>query len=65
MSQTGLRSDLAVWLWCRPVARAPIQPLAWEISICCRFSPLKKKEKKKKKKKMEKFLSWLSGNESD
>jgi len=24
-------SDLALlWLWCRPVALAPVQPLAWE-----------------------------------
>ena len=26
-----LASDLALlWLWCRPAARAPIRPLAWE-----------------------------------
>ena len=25
-------SDLAwLWLWCRPAAAAPIQPLAWEL----------------------------------
>ena len=27
----GLSLDLVLlWLWCRPVATAPIQPLAWE-----------------------------------
>ena len=25
----GLDPEL-LWLWCRPVATAPIQPLAWE-----------------------------------
>ena len=27
-------SDLALlWLWCRPVATAPIRPLAWELHM--------------------------------
>ena len=35
-------SDPALlWLWCWPAAIAPIQPLAWEISICYRWSPKK------------------------
>ena len=41
----GGGSDLALlWLWCQPVATAPIQPLAWE---------LKKKERKKVKERKE------------
>ena len=32
-------SGLRIWhcceLWCRPAALAPIQPLAWELHICC------------------------------
>ena len=32
-------SDL-VWLWRRPAAAAPIQPLAWEL---CKFTPKKQK----------------------
>ena len=29
-SQTWLGSDVAVWLWCRSVATAPMRPLAWD-----------------------------------
>ena len=44
-------SDPALlWLWHRPVATAPISPLAWEISICCRCGPRKGKKTKKKTK---------------
>ena len=39
-----------LWLWCRPVATAPIQPLAWE-PLYDTGAFLKKKKKKKKKKK--------------
>ena len=29
-------SDLVLlWLWCRPAAAAPIQPLAWELPWVC------------------------------
>ena len=36
-------SDLALlWLWCRPAAAAPIQPLAWELPYA---TALKKKNK--------------------
>ena len=52
-------SDLMLlWLWCRPAAAAPIQPLAWE-PPCAAGVPLKKKkkERKKKEKKSEALLS--------
>ena len=39
-------SDLALlWLWCRPVAKAPIGPLAWE-PPCAMGVALKRKTKK-------------------
>ena len=42
-------SDLAlVWLWRRPAATVPIQPLAWE-SPYAAGAALKKKKKKKKR----------------
>ena len=41
-----------LWLWCRPVATGPIQPLAWELPYAARrCSPRKGKKTKKKKKK--------------
>ena len=40
-------SDLMLlWLWCRPTAVAPIQPLAWELSHALGVA-LKKQKKKK------------------
>ena len=39
------------WLWCRPVATAPIQPLAWE-------PPYAGSMALKKKKKKERNLMW-------
>ena len=47
-----------LWLWCRPVATAPIRPLAWEtpyaggaaLEMAKRQKKKKKKEKEKKKK---------------
>ena len=48
-------SDLVLlWLWCRPVATAPIQLTSLETSICHECSPKKTKRPKKKKKKKEK-----------
>ena len=53
-------SDPALlWLWCRPVATAPIQPLAWEPpyaagvaqEIATTTTTTKKDKKDKKKKK--------------
>ena len=41
-------SDLALlWLWCRPAAVAPIQPLGWEFP--CALSGTLKRQKSKKK----------------
>ena len=39
-----------LWLWHRPAAAAPIQPLAWEPPHAA-GAALKSKKKKKKKKK--------------
>ena len=36
-----------LWLWCRPVAIAPIQPLAWE-PPCAEGVSLKRQKTKKK-----------------
>ena len=35
-----------LWLWCRPAARAPIQPLAWELSDA-KSATLKSKKAKR------------------
>ena len=43
-------SDSALlWLWCRPAAVAPIQPLAWELSYAV-IMALKRPKKKKKER---------------
>ena len=39
-----------LWLWCRPAAAAPIQPLLGT-SICHKGAGLKRQKKKKKKRK--------------
>jgi len=45
--------DLALlWLWCNPVAAAPIRPLAWEPP----YAAGDKKDKKKTQKKPHKTL---------
>ena len=38
---------MLLWLWCRPAALAPIQPVAWEAPYALSVA-LKKKAKKKK-----------------
>ena len=43
----GSICGLAWWLWCRPAAVAPIQPLAWELPYAVGVA-LKRKKKKKK-----------------
>ena len=51
ISRVGCRcgSDLVLlWLWCRPAAIAPIQPLALEPLYAASLA-LKRKKKKKKK----------------
>ena len=40
-----------LWLWCRPAATAPMQPLAWKLPYA-KGVPLKKKKKKKKHKQL-------------
>ena len=56
-------SDLALlWLWCRPAASAPIQPLAWEPPNAMAVAPKRQKKKKKRKKEKKKIritdISW-------
>ena len=47
----GHGSDpMLLWLWCRPAATAPIQPLAWEPPYAA-GAALKSKERKRKKGK--------------
>ena len=46
-------SDMALlWLWCRPVATAPIRPLAWEPPHAEGTALEKAKKDPQKKKKM-------------
>ena len=42
-----------LWLWRRPVATAPIRPLAWE-SLCATGAALEKAKRQKKKEKRKK-----------
>ena len=45
-------SDLALlWLWCRPAAIAPIEPLAWEPPYAAGVALKGQKTKKKIRKK--------------
>ena len=46
-----------LWLWCRPAAAAPIQPLAWEFP--CVVSVALKRRKKKKFWKLQFFHSLI------
>ena len=47
--------DLALmWLWRRPVAVAPIGPLAWEPPYVADVALRRKRKKERKKKKKEK-----------
>ena len=39
-----------LWLWCEPVATAPIRPLAWEPPYAAAAGPRKDKKKKKETK---------------
>ena len=42
-----VKDPAVLWLWCRPAAAAPIQPLAWELPYAMRCSPKKKKTNNK------------------
>ena len=51
-----------LWLWRRPVATAPIRPLAWEPPYAAGAAQeiAKRQKKKKKKKKAEGHRLWAS-----
>ena len=44
-----------LWLWCRPVATAPIRPPAWELPYAVGVA-LKRKRKKERKKLLLSFI---------
>ena len=46
-----VKDPALLWLWRRPVATAPIQPLAWELPYAAGAAQEKAKRQKKKKKK--------------
>ena len=61
-------SDSALlWLWRRPVATAPIRPLAWEppyaagVALEKAKRPKKKKKEKKKERKKESRVEVIQG----
>ena len=56
--------DLALlWLWHRPAAIAPIQPLAWEHPYAMGMALKRQKEKRKKKKRVvDRALQWSAMN---
>ena len=43
--------DLALWLWCRPVATTLSGPLAWEPPYATRAALKRQQQQQKKKKK--------------
>ena len=45
-----VKDPVLLWLWCRPLATAPIRPLAWEPPYIT-VAALEKDRKKKKKRK--------------
>ena len=48
-----------LWLWCRPAATAPIQPIAWELPYAADVGGKKERERKggrkERKRKKEMF----------
>ena len=50
-----------LWLWYRPVATAPLRPLAWEPPYAA-CGPKRQKTKKKKKRKEKKKEGKENGN---
>ena len=54
------KESTLLWIWRRPAATAPIQPLAWEPPYAAgaaqEIAKRQKKKKKKKKKKREKLF---------
>ena len=54
-------SDPALlWLWLRPVATAPIGPLAWEPPYAAGAAQRNSKKTKKKKKELHKHLRFYT-----
>ena len=43
-----VKDPALLWLWLRPAAVAPIQPLAWELPYAAGMALKKKKNKRKK-----------------
>ena len=41
-----VKDPALLWLWCRPAARAPIPPPAWELSYAAGAALKKEKDKK-------------------
>ena len=61
----GHSSDLALlWLWCRPVARAPIRPLTGEPPYVT-GAALKRQKDKKEREREENADCWVPGRNSD
>ena len=48
MGQRCSSDPTLLWLWCRPAAIAPIQPLAWEPTYTVGVAPKKQKKKKER-----------------
>ena len=48
-----------LWLWCRPEAAAPIQPLAWELPYTMGVA-LRRKQKTKQNKKLKERLKCMT-----
>ena len=54
-----------LWLWHRPVATAPIHPLAWEPPCAAGVALKRQKKKRKKKEKKRKEEVELRGKGSE
>ena len=52
-----VKDPVLLWLWCRPVATAPIRPLAWEppYAVGVALERQKKDQKNQKKQKTKKL----------
>ena len=54
---------MLLWLWCRPAATAPIQPLAWEPAYAA-GAALKKRQKTKNQTKTKSAMKENRGDPS-
>ena len=62
----GRGSDPALlWLWHRPLATAPIRPLAWKAPYATGAALKKAKRQKKKKKKRNNFSYFPQGKKGN